>query len=108
MSVDAIPKAQPRKRRQVPSELPAVEDKSSTPDGDMNGINRATVEMKALRKGQRMKAYFAEQPKETIKIRSELGEQTVIINGYPFQIQAGERVKVPTDVAEILRDAEII
>lgn len=55
-----------------------------------------------------MKQYFDEQERETIKIRNELGDQTVRINGYGFRIQAGKKVKVPVDVAEILRDADII
>ena len=108
-AIGAIPSAQPRKRTKVRTEeLPPVEDKSSTPDGDMHGINRSSAEMQRINRVERMRQYFAEQPKETIKIRKELGEQVVQINGYPFQIQAGVKVKVPTDVAEILRDAEII
>jgi len=56
----------------------------------------------------RQKEYFDNQPKETIRIRKELGEQWVQINGYAFRIQAGEKVRVPTDVAEQLRDADVI
>ena len=88
--------------------MPEIEDKSSTPNGDMNGINRSSTEMRRLSRMDRMAAYFAAQSKETIKIRKELGEQWVQINGYAFQIQAGVKVKVPTDVAESLRNAEII
>jgi hypothetical protein len=106
-AIGAIPSAQPRKRKAQVDIVP-VEDKSSTPDGDMNGINRATAEMQQISRVERMRQYFVEQPKERVKIRKELGEQTVQINGYSFQIQAGVWVKVPTDVAEILRDAEII
>ena len=108
-AVGAIPSAQPRKRKAVnPAEFPPVEDRSSTPNGDMHGINRSSAEMQRISRVERMREYFAEQDRETIKIRKELGEQTVQINGYPFQIQAGVKIKVPTDVAEILRDAEII
>ena len=108
-AVGAIPSAQPRSKRvKVQKNLAPVEDKSSTPNGDMHGINRASVEMQHLSRYKRMEEYFAEQPRERIKIRKELGEQTPIINGYPFQIQAGDWVEVPTDVAELLRDAEII
>jgi hypothetical protein len=103
-TVGAIPPAKSRLKRHV---VP-VEDKSSTPDGDMRTINRANAEMTRISRMERMRQYFAEQPRETIKIRKELGEQTAIINGYPFQIQAGEKVSVPVDVAELLRDAEII
>lgn len=108
-AVGAIPSAQPRKRKQVINEdVVPVEDKSSTPNGDMHGINRSSVEMQRIGRVERMRKYFADQPRETIKIRKELGEQTPMINGYPFQIQAGVKVSVPVDVAELLRDAEII
>ena len=108
-AVGAIPSAQPRKSRNRGQEdLIPVEDKSSTPNGDMHGINRASAEMQRLNRFERQRQFFAEQEKETIKIRKELGEQTVQVNGYPFQIQAGVKVRVPTDIAEILRDAEII
>ena len=76
--------------------------------GDANNINRADTEMQQISRTQRMKEYFAEQDKETIKIRSDLGEQWVQINGYAFRIQAGVKVKVPVDVAEILREGDII
>jgi hypothetical protein len=78
------------------------------PKGDATSINRVETEMAQISRQQRMKEYFAEQPKETIKIRKDLGEQWVQINGYAFRIQAGERVKVPVDVADQLRNAEII
>jgi len=106
-AVGAIPSAQPRKSKRQDDFIP-VEDKSSTPNGDMHGINRASVEMQRLNRFERQRQFFANQEKETIKIRKELGEQIVQVNGYPFQIQAGVKVKVPTDIAEILRDAEII
>jgi hypothetical protein len=54
-----------------------------------------------------MKAYFAESDRETVHIRKEDGDQTVRVNGYGFRIQAGQRVKVPVDVAEILRNASL-
>jgi hypothetical protein len=107
-AVGAIPSAQPRKRIKVNhDDLPPVEDKTSTPNGDMRSINRASVEMQNISRYKRMEEYFKEQPRERVKIRKELGEQVVRINGYPFQIQAGEWVKVPVDVAEILHDAEL-
>jgi hypothetical protein len=108
-AVGAIPTAKTRvSRRHRSQELSPVEDKSSTPNGDMHGINRASAEMTRLSRVERMRQYFAEQPRETIKIRKELGEQTPVINGYPFQIQAGEKVSVPVDVADLLREAEIL
>lgn len=85
-----------------------VEDKSETPNGDMNGINQAAVQAVQVGRHERMRLYFAAQEKETIKIRKELGEQRVQINGYTFQIQAGVHVKVPIDVAETLRDGDIL
>jgi hypothetical protein len=57
---------------------------------------------------QRMKTYFENRPKETIRIREADGEQWVQVNGYAFQIQAGVKVKVPVDVADLLRDADVI
>ena len=110
-AVGAIPSAQPRTRKRnvdVQQDLPPVEDKQSTPNGDMHGINRASVEMQQLNRYKRMEEYFKNQPRETIKVRKELGEQTPRINGYPFQIQAGVKVSVPVDVAELLRESEII
>jgi hypothetical protein len=66
------------------------------------------TELLRIGRHERMRKYFAERPKETIRIRKEDGEQFVQINGYPFQIQAGVPVKVPVDVADLLRNAEII
>lgn len=66
------------------------------------------VNVEAAKRYDRMKEYFKNRPKETIRIRSELGEQWVQINGYAFRIQAGEKVKVPVDVADLLREADII
>jgi len=57
---------------------------------------------------EKMRLYFENRPKENIRIRKELGEQWVQINGYAFQIQAGVKVKVPVDVADLLREADII
>lgn len=108
-AVGAIPPAKSRRRVKVDTtNLPPVEDKSSTPDGDMHGINRSSAEARSISKYEKQRQYFADQPRVRIKIRKELGEQTPIINGYPFQIQAGEWVEVPEDVAVLLQDAEII
>ena len=57
---------------------------------------------------QRMTEYFANQPKVTIRIRKELGEQWVQINSYAFRIQAGADVEVPIDVRNLLQEADII
>lgn len=55
-----------------------------------------------------MKAHFDAQPKENIKVRKDDGEQFVQVNGYTLQIQPGVVVPVPRQVAQILRDADII
>ena len=54
------------------------------------------------------KAYLQAQPKRTIHIRPEDGDQWAQINGYAFIIRAGDRVQVPEDVALLLEDAGII
>ena len=51
---------------------------------------------------------FENQKKVTIRIRKELGEQWVQINGYAFRIQAGADVRVPVDVKNLLQEAEIL
>ena len=56
----------------------------------------------------RMREYFKNRPKEKIRIRASDGDQWVQINSYAFQIQAGKDVTVPTDVADLLREAGII
>jgi hypothetical protein len=49
-----------------------------------------------------MREYFASRPKVTIKTRED---EWVQVNGYTFIIQAGQRVEVPQDVADILEEA---
>jgi outer membrane lipoprotein SlyB len=56
----------------------------------------------------KMRKHFENQEKVEIKIRKEDGEQFVQVNGYSFAIAAGIPVKVPKQVAQILRDAGII
>lgn len=56
----------------------------------------------------RMRSYFKGRPREKIRVRKDEGNQFVQINGYGFQIMAGETVEVPTDVADLLREANII
>jgi len=79
-------------------------DKNPTPIAD----NQPSVEMRRTSKLAQMKAYYAEQDRETVRIRKDDGDQEVRVNGYGFRIQAGEPVKVPTDIADILRDASLI
>ena len=57
-AIGAIPSAKPRikKRESVDVDaLPPVEDKSSTPNGDMRSINRASAEMKRIGRTNRMR-----------------------------------------------------
>jgi hypothetical protein len=83
------------------AQTPVDEIKSSSPKPpDVSSLQVKRIE--------RMKEYFQNRPKEEIRIRKELGEQWVQINGYAFRIQAGAKVKVPVDVAELLRNADII
>lgn len=83
---------------------------AETPVDEIKSAPQKQPDMSRLqtKRIERMKEYFANRPKETIRIRKEFGEQWVQINGYAFRIQAGEKVKVPVDVAELLRDADII
>ena len=69
---------------------------------------KSSPQMLQQKRLDRMAEYFKNRPKETIRIRPEDGDQWVQINGYAFQIQAGVKVKVPTDVADLLRDAGVI
>jgi hypothetical protein len=55
-----------------------------------------------------MREHFRKQKRITIRIPKEAGEQFVQINGYSFQIQAGVKVEVPVQVAEMLEEAGII
>lgn len=81
----------------APEEVTAT-PKTSPPVGVMAQQSRVA----------RMREYFKNQPKEKIRIRKDEGEQWVQINGYAFRIQAGEEVYVPVDVADTLRDADVI
>lgn len=55
-----------------------------------------------------MRDHFSKQRKVSIKIPLDRGEQWVQVNGYTFQIMAGERVNVPEQVAQILEDAGVV
>jgi hypothetical protein len=71
--------------------------------------NPTTDEMTQFKSDHdRMKAYFAAQDKVTIKIPRDRGEQFVQVNGYSYAIAAGHEVKVPVQIAQMLRDADII
>lgn len=71
--------------------------------------NPVTDEMTQFKSDHdRMKAYFAAQEHVKIKIPRDRGEQFVQVNGYSFAIAAGHEVSVPKQIAEMLRDADII
>lgn len=72
------------------------------------GVSQVSERGTHTRRINAMKAHFDAQPKENIKIRKDDGEQFVQVNGYTFQIQPGVVVAVPRQVANMLRDADII
>lgn len=43
-----------------------------------------------------------------VRVPKVMGDQTVFINGYMFQIKAGETVKVPVEVRNILERGQRI
>lgn len=55
-----------------------------------------------------MERRFAEMPRETVRIREEDGSQFVQINTYSFSIGVGTPVKVPVQVADMLREKGVI
>jgi hypothetical protein len=70
--------------------------------------NRAVDEAQAISDHDKMRKYFETQKRVKIKVPKDRGEQFVQINGYTFNIAAGFEVMVPEQVAQMLRDAEII
>ncbi len=60
-------------------------------------------------KARNMKKVLDEQPKETLFIpldnKEKEGVQTITLNGYPFHIKKGVKVKVPKQVAEVYYDS---
>ncbi len=58
---------------------------------------------------EKTKAHLDSQPKVKVRIRPEDGSQWVQINGYAYRIAAsGDYVKVPQQVAEMLRTKGVI
>lgn len=62
-------------------------------------------------KAQRMKTKLASQPRVTINIPLELGEQfgatyPVTLNGYRLNIKKGVYVEVPRQVAEVVMESQ--
>jgi len=55
-----------------------------------------------------MRQLLRAQPKRTVRVRKEDGDQTVQINGYTVIIQAGVKVEVPEQVAQMLVHAGLI
>lgn len=60
-------------------------------------------------KAKAMKKALDKQPKETLFIpldnKEKEGVQTITLNGYPFHIKKGTKVKVPKQVAEVYYDS---
>ena len=55
-----------------------------------------------------MREHFARQKKVSVRILKEKGDAFVQVNGYTFIVQAGARVEVPEQIAQMLEDAEYI
>ena len=106
------------------SENPAVEVDDFNPDLGED-VAPAPVKAKKASKAQlaaqssgdirsyenkmmQMQRLLAAQPKVSVRIQKAIGPQSVIINGARFNIPAGIPVEVPEQVAELLRDAELI
>lgn len=66
------------------------------------------AEARRANKRNIMFALLAAEPKESVRIRKEIGPQSVTFNGARFNIPAGIPVEVPKRVAEALRNAELI
>lgn len=62
----------------------------------------AEEERQALAAHNRMRDYYAAQPKVSVKPRED---QWVQVNDYTFIIKGGERVDVPKDIADILEES---
>ena len=60
-------------------------------------------------KAQKMKEFLDKQKKETLFIpldnKEQEGIKTITLNGYPFYIRKGAKVKVPAQVAEVYYDS---
>jgi len=89
------------------SESPPVQEHVEIvpePKSNLPTVDRMTVESQS----RRMQEYFDTRPKVEVRVRKEDGDQVVSINNYKFWIQAGQRVKVPVDVRDILEAAGLI
>lgn len=75
---------------------------AAVPNAQVEGLAKAKSDL------DHMRDYFKNQPKVTIKIPKDRGEQFVAINGYPFRIAAGVSVQVPERIAQELRNASVI
>lgn len=82
---------------------------SGTGSGPIHEANPVTDDVaRAQGDLDKMREYFAAMPKETIRIPQDRGSQFVQVNGYSFNIAAGVHVQVPKQIAQILRDAQVI
>jgi len=55
-----------------------------------------------------MKAYFGAQKKVAVRILKDKGDAFVQVNGYTFIVQAGAKVEVPEQIAQMLEDGGYI
>lgn len=67
-----------------------------------------TLDSSTLSDHERMRQHFAKMEKVEIKIPKDRGSQFVQVNGYTFEMAAGVSMKVPKQIAQMLRDAEVI
>lgn len=83
----------------------AVEVIAAEPAADYDEIEDRAEHDSML---NRMRQYFAVQPRVRVRVPKEKGNVPVQINGYTFLIAAGEYVEVPRDVADALEAGNYI
>lgn len=69
---------------------------------DLSGSDRVLAEKRHASRMQEMAKWAETAERVDVRIPKVMGDQTVFINGYMFQIKAGETVKVPVEVRNIL------
>jgi len=102
VTTDNLMNAKPNLNPQdVPDDVPSVQT-AADPVPPVDPVPTASESAEHKNDLQRMKEYFAAQPKVSVYI-PESQDEHVIVNGYAFHLKRGEQVEVPVDVAEILR-----
>lgn len=93
-------------------EVNARGEEVSAPEGRPESEIQAEAQARKLSTIDKMREHFAAQPKERIKIRKDASgghtQVSVQVNGYTFLIQTDATVDVPTQVADMLREADYI